>query len=287
MQELWACRGLRYRPVSGSAANANGVERVLTGLRAGGGRTIVPFIVGEHPRRGDTGPLLAALDGAGAGVIEVGIPYSDPIADGPVITAAMHRALRTGITPPDVFEAVAGVRGQIRAAVVAMCTISIVWRMGGPATFCRQAAAAGFDGIIVPDVPIEEGADVAAAARDLGLACPFLVAPTTPAPRACRIARACTGFVYVLARTGTTGERSDMPRVAATVACVRSATDLPVACGFGISTPAHVREVARHADAAIVGSALVRALEHAAERGQDVPAAGAALLTTLATGLTS
>ncbi len=249
----------------------------------------MPFVVGSHPFPGATASILPALADAGASVIEVGIPFSDPIADGPVIAAAMHEVLtRPGgrpATPETVFAEVASARARTSAGLVAMCSVSIVHRMGGADGFCRLAAQAGFDGLIVPDVTVEDAAPLAEGARSSGLALSLLVAPTTPPARAARIAERSSGFVYLLARSGTTGERADLPEVAGPVAMLRRAGTIPIACGFGIASPEQVRAVVRHADAAIVGSALVRRLSEAVRSGADPVRAGEDLTRTLVAGL--
>lgn len=229
----------------------------------------MPFLCGGHPNRGDLARLIPAIEGAGASVIEVGIPFSDPIADGPTIAAAMHEALQAGATPGTVLEEIAGVRARTGVGLVAMVSVSIVHRMGGPRGFVRQATQAGFDGFIFPDAPLEESGGLLDAAREAGASASLLVAPTTPMSRAAEIARASTGFVYVLARSGITGEQSQAPDVGARVRALREVTDLPIACGFGVSSREHVRSVVAHADAAIVGSALVRRISEAAKAGRD------------------
>lgn len=236
----------------------NRIDTIFSGLRAAGAKGLMPFVCGGYPRAGLTAAVLPALEEAGAGVIEVGIPFSDPIADGPVIAAAMHSALKGGATPESVFEEVSWARPRVSAGLVAMCSVSIVEKMGGPQGFSRLAAKAGFDGLIVPDAPLEESADLKAAAAGHGLTLSLLVAPTTPPERAARIVSDCTGFVYLLARAGITGETAAPPEIAARTADLRRSTALPIACGFGIGTAEQVRAVVRHADAAIVGSALVR-----------------------------
>lgn len=247
----------------------------------------MPFICGGYPARETTAAALPALERAGASIVEVGIPFSDPIADGPVIAAAMHEALGMGATPLEVFNQVASVRDRIRIGLVAMCSVSIVQRMGGPDGFARNAKAAGFDGLIIPDVPLEEAGEIIAAGRASNLTVSLLVAPTTPPDRAAEIARASTGFVYLLARTGITGERADAPDVSRLVAQVRRATDLPIACGFGISRPEHVAAVVGPggADAAIIGSAIVRRMGLAQAEGKDPAAEAQAFVSQLATGL--
>lgn len=261
-------------------------ERVR-GQRRG---ALMPFICGGYPPMGNagagvTGRLIETLERAGADAIEIGIPFSDPIADGPVIAAAMHEALVAGVTPRGVFEEVAAVRGRVSLPLIAMVSVSLVLGMGGPGRFVGEAKAAGFDGFIFPDVPLEESEELIAASREAGLTASLLVAPTTPEERAGRIAGACTGFVYLLARSGITGERQDAPEVESRVASLRRATRTPIACGFGISTAEHVRAVVKHADAAIVGSALVRRLGDAGRARESATEAAEAFVAELATGL--
>ena len=165
-----------------------------------------------------------------------------------------------------------------------MGSVSIAARLGVE-EYARRCAEAGVDGLIFPDAPLEEAGPYLDAAKGAGLTASLLIAPTTPPERAARIAEACTGFVYLLARTGITGERSEAPEVGARVAALREATDLPIMCGFGIGTAAHVRAVTAHADAAIVGSALVRRLSAATARGEDAAAAGAEFVRELCGGL--
>jgi tryptophan synthase alpha chain len=261
------------------------IDDIFNALRASGKRALMPFLVGGHPARGDMARLIPALESAGASIVEVGVPFSDPIADGPVIAAAMHQALAAGATPASVFDEIAQVRPRASAGLVAMVSVSIVHRMGGSHAFASRAAAAGFDGFIVPDAPLEESAPLRDAARDLGLAASLMIAPTTPPARAAEIARASTGFVYLLARSGITGEKGEMADIAPRVRVIREATDLPIACGFGISTREHVKAVCAHADAAIVGSGLVRRISEAAKAGRDPVVDAKVFIGQLASGL--
>ncbi|MEQ8770487.1 MAG: tryptophan synthase subunit alpha [Phycisphaerales bacterium] len=262
----------------------NRVEQAFSDAREQNRGVLIPYLCPFDPSEDTLERLAPALERAGAGIIEIGVPYSDPIADGPVIAAAMHRALQRGATPERIFEQVSRVRGAVGCGLVAMCSVSIVQAIGIDA-FVSRSKDAGFDGFIFPDAPVDESDELVAATRGAGLTCSLLVSPTTPADRAARIASACTGFVYLLARAGITGERSDAPDVAERVALLREHTDTPIAAGFGISTAEHVRAVVGQADGAIVGSALVRRLHEAAERGGDPIAEAEAFARELAGGL--
>jgi tryptophan synthase alpha chain len=266
----------------------NRIDRIFADRRAKGLKTLMPFVCGGSPTLEVTKAVLPALERAGASIVEIGIPFSDPIADGPVIAAAMHTALTKGVTPEGVFDAVGAVRGTTGLGLVAMVSVSIVQRMEA-ANFAKRAAAAGFDGVILPDVPLEETGRTLGPIKDAGLTCTLLVAPTTPVERAAKIAAACSGFIYLLARLGITGGGNDVgvdgSGIAQRVAMLRGVSDLPIACGFGISTAEHVRAVVSQsgggADAAIVGSALVRAMVDAG----DAVGEGERMVRGLAGGL--
>ncbi len=245
----------------------NRIDAIFNDLRASGSKGVMPFVCGQHPAPGATAQVLPVLEAAGASIVEVGIPFSDPIADGPVIAAAMYEALRAGSTPTKTLAEIRQARDAgLSIGVVAMVSVSLVER-AGPKQFVASCVDAGVDGFIFPDAPLEEADHLIRIAADAGATASLLIAPTTPIDRAARIAEASTGFVYVLARSGITGERDDAPDVSERVAALRQVTDLPIACGFGISTQAQVAEVVRHADAAIVGSALVRRMTEAAAQG--------------------
>ena len=257
----------------------NRVEQAFAALKTGGGgggggghRAVMPFVTAGDPDLATTGAVLHALEGAGATVCEVGIPFSDPIADGPTIQASMTRALEGGVRVGGVFDTVAGCReAGLELPLVAMVSFSIVHRMG-LGRFVDAAAGAGLDGFIFPDLPVEEAGVVGERVREAGMILSMLIAPTTPIDRARRIAAASSGFVYVLARAGITGERSELPEdLGERLAALREATDLPLAVGFGISTPEQVAQVTAVADAAIVGSAVVRCLHDAAESHPGEP----------------
>ncbi|MEK6701808.1 MAG: tryptophan synthase subunit alpha [Planctomycetota bacterium] len=262
------------------------IDDIFTQRLSQNRKLLMPFICGGHPRPGMTSQLLSAMDRAGSAIVEVGIPFSDPIADGPVIAAAMHEALVAGSTPKSVFDEVASVRGSLECGLIAMVSVSIAYRWsGGPAGFVKDAAAAGFDGFIFPDAPLEESREFIEAAAKEGKTASLLVSPTTPPERAAKIAEASTGFVYLVARVGITGERDKAPDVSAPVARLRQVTKLPIACGFGISNGEQVRAVVKHADAAIVGSAVVRRISEAPKNGQDPVVVAESFVRSLVGGL--
>ena len=247
----------------------NGIERlgcVFSEARSKKRGVLMPFVVGGHPVGVPVGELLHALQRAGAGVVEIGFAFSDPIADGSVIAQAMHESLEAGQTVRGLLDEVAKARASLTLGIVAMVSVSLVHRNGG-AAFVRTLAEAGFDGVIVPDVTLEASGALRAAAAEAGIGFALLISPSTPPARAADIAQACSGFVYLLARAGITGEQSETPQITGRVSKLRQAmasggggSGLPIAVGFGISTAEHVRGVVADADAAIVGSALVRRL---------------------------
>jgi len=255
----------------------NRIDRIFQSLRAADppGKALMPFITAGDPNMEVTGALLPALASAGASICEIGFPFSDPVADGPVIQASMTRALDRGASVHQIFETVAAQRDKVDMGLVAMVSYSIVHRRGGSA-FVREAKAAGFDGFIFPDLPLEESDRTIEAVREAGMICSLLIAPATPLQRAEKIAAACSGFVYVLSRAGITGEQAALPaELPQWVARLREVTELPIAVGFGISSAEQVRQVVQVADAAIVGSAIVRRM---AEWGQAHPSADTASL---------
>jgi len=230
---------------------------------------LLPFVCGGSPTVDSLVLLLPALEAGGASIVEIGFPYSDPVADGPVIAAAMHEAIEHGMTPELIFEQVSSIRDQVDLGLVAMVSSSIVVALGGPDEFCKRASEAGFDGCIFPDVVLEESGPYIEACKMHGLTNSLLISPSTPEERAGEIAKVSTGFVYLLARAGITGERSEMPEIGDRVRVLRQKSTTPIACGFGIASAEHVKAVTQHADGAIVGSALVRRLNeaHAAKKG--------------------
>ncbi|MDQ4071932.1 MAG: tryptophan synthase subunit alpha [Actinomycetota bacterium] len=232
----------------------------ITAAFSGHGRraALMPYLMGGFPDLATSRAVAEACADAGADLVELGVPFSDPLADGPTIHAAATEALAAGTTVDDVLGVCEGVAGRL--AVVLMVYANTVLA-GGAETFVGRAADAGAAGLIVPDLPHDEAADLRAACDARGLALVPLVAPTTAADRLAAIGRDARGFVYTVSLTGTTGERGELPpELSRLVERVRAAADsTPVAVGFGIATPEQVRGVGEIADGVIVGSRLVRA----------------------------
>jgi tryptophan synthase alpha chain len=242
----------------------NPIDSLFHHLRAAGRKAFIPFITAGDPDTATTAAAARTLAAAGADLIEIGFPYSDPIADGPVIQASYTRALAGGIRLDGVFRCIHELRG-LPVPLAGMVSFSLVHRRG-PETFVRQAKESGLSGLIVPDLPLEESESLGqiAAAADVKLI--QLVTPTTPLERALRIARQSTGFLYCVSITGITGEREQLPvQIRDLLGKLRRETELPLCVGFGISTPEHVRLLRDHADGVIVGSAIVRRLERLGE----------------------
>ncbi|MDG2020608.1 MAG: tryptophan synthase subunit alpha [Phycisphaerales bacterium] len=233
-----------------------------------GSSAVMPFVVAGHPTLSQLGPVLRGLERGGADAVEIGMPFSDPIADGPLIAAAMHDALELGVTIEAILAEVAKVRPTLEMPILAMVSVSIVDRLGG-AEFIASLATAGFDGLIVPDADLSVVGPLLEAAEEHDLAFSTLLAPDTTPERTGVITSMAREFIYLLARKGLTGEHRDAPELRNRVAEIRKITDLPLAAGFGISTPEHVASVVCDADAAIIGSALVRAIDVASRAGED------------------
>lgn len=233
-------------------------------LCSAGRLAFMPFITAGDPDVATTQQLIAELSARGVDLIEVGFPYSDPIADGPVIQASYTRALAKHVTAQQIFDGVAVLKGKT-APLVAMVSYAIIFRIG-PLAFLDKARAAGFAGLIVPDLPGDEAADLFNLTRAAGLDLIQLVAPTTPQERVREILKHCSGFVYCIAVAGTTGARDAIaPELLQQLRWLRSETDLPLCVGFGISQPEHLAPLKGLADGAIVGSAIVRRLQDIAD----------------------
>lgn len=247
------------------------VREAFATCQASGGKAIAPFVTAGDPDVETTLAVLKAIDRAGATLCELGVPYSDPIADGPVIQASYTRALAAGMSLDKLFDLVKRSRATVRMPLLAMASYSLIYRVGIDA-FVARAVASGLAGFVVPDLPLEESDELDAACRGAGLALVRLVTPTTPPERAEQIARRSTGFLYCVSVAGVTGERTALPPgLIDRVAWLRERTDVPILVGFGIASPEQAREVAQVADGVIVGSAVVRQLEQAVA-GQGVTA---------------
>jgi tryptophan synthase alpha chain len=237
----------------------NAIDSLFARLRAANCKAFIPFLPAGDPDLALTRELVPAVAAAGADLIEIGFPFSDPIADGPVIQASYTRALNQKLKVADIFVTVQAC--QAKVPTVAMASYSLIFKKG-PAEFVRAAKAAGIAGAVVPDLPVEEAEDLAKLCRDEGFDLILLVTPTTAPQRAERIVRACSGFVYVVSVVGITGERAAVSgTVRDVVGRLRSMTNLPLCVGFGVSTAEHVRDLRELVDGVIVGSALVKCLE--------------------------
>jgi tryptophan synthase alpha chain len=226
-----------------------------------GRAAFVPFLTAGDPSLDRTVEIAVGLEAAGADVLELGVPFSDPIADGPVIQRSSERALARGVTLAAVLDAVRRIRERSELPLLLFSYFNPLLQYGLE-RLAEDAAEAGVDGVLVTDLPPEEGADWIAAARSADIDTVFLAAPTSPPERLERVAEASRGFVYAVSRTGVTGERQALSDEARPlVERLHELTDVPVALGFGLSTPEHVAEAAQVADGVVVGSALVRFLE--------------------------
>jgi tryptophan synthase alpha chain len=248
-------------PLGSSARATSGEERIARAFAKAqdeGRAALMPYMMAGYPDREASLAVAAAYVEGGADLIELGVPFSDPLADGPTIHAAATAALAAGATLATALEVCESV--SARVPVVLMAYANMVLAQGGAAEFAARAAAAGAAGAIVPDLPLEEAAAVREALAVTGLALVPLLAPTTPAERRARICAAAQGFVYVVSTVGTTGEREQLPEgLAELVARTKEDAEVPVAVGFGIGTPQQAALVGEMADGVIVGSRLVRA----------------------------
>jgi tryptophan synthase alpha chain len=230
-------------------------------LRYRGERALVPYIVAGDPDLERTGQLVVELERQGADLIELGVPFSDPMADGPANQRASARGLAAGATLPLILSMVAELRAQTQIPLILFGYYNPIFHYGCD-RFCADAARAGIDGLLVVDLPPEEAAELAKPARMAGLDLIYLLAPTTPLQRSRTIAESASGFLYYVSVTGVTGARPTLAAdVKSRIGALRSVTDLPIGVGFGISTPDQAREVATFADAVVVGSAITLLIE--------------------------
>ncbi|MBM7000329.1 tryptophan synthase subunit alpha [bacterium] len=256
---------------TGAAGPTAGGRRIRDAI-ARAGKAFIPFVTCGDPDLETTERLVLAMADAGADVIELGVPFSDPTAEGPVIQEASLRAIAAGTTPAKVIQMVRRLRARTDVPLVFMTYANVVYSRG-TAAFVREAAAAGVDGLILADVPYEEKAEFEGPCREAGVALISMVAPTSR-ERVARIASEADGFLYVISSLGVTGVRSEITtNVGEIVSHARSASDVPCAVGFGVSTPEQAERIARDADGVIVGSAIVRIVaEHGARCVEPVAA---------------
>jgi len=244
------------------------IDKKFQELRAEGRKAFIPFITAGDPDLKTTGDLILALDRAGADIIELGVPFSDPIADGPVIQRATERALASKTTLKDILCLGSDIRKKSQIPLLIMSYYNPLLHYGLD-KLAHDAAAAGFDAILASDLTVEESGPFIQSMNRSGLNTVFLVAPTSSPQRIRKIAETSTGFLYAVSRTGVTGESQELsPELRDFLKTLRGYTQVPIAVGFGISRPEHVQAVWQEADGAVVGSALVREIEEHA--GKDV-----------------
>jgi tryptophan synthase alpha chain len=246
----------------------NRIDSTFAQLKAAGRTALIPYVTTGDPSLAATLPIMDALVKAGADVIELGVPFSDPMADGPVIQRASERALAQHVTLVDVLDVVAKFRGGNAATPVVLMGYANPIEAMGTATFAERAQAAGVDGVLVVDYPPEESADFAKLMDAHGIASIFLLAPTTPEARIAEVARLARGFVYYVSLKGVTGaSHLDTTDVARKLGEIRRHVKLPVGVGFGIRDPQSAQAVARHADAVVIGSRIIQEIEAGAPEG--------------------
>jgi len=237
----------------------NPIDELFGRLRTELRRAFIPFVTAGDPELATTALAIRELDAIGCHLIEVGFPFSDPIADGPVIQASYTRALDRGLKLDDIFKCVEGLK--VKAPLVGMASYTLIHRRG-VAAFVERAKGSGFSGLIVPDLPAEEAEEFAKIAAERDVRSIMLIAPTTPPARVEKIARLSSGFLYCISVAGITGERDRLPdELLGQLRRIRTMTNLPLCVGFGISRPEHVRMLRDEVDGVIVGSAIVRRLE--------------------------
>ncbi len=246
------------------------IDDLFARLRSEGRKALMPFVTAGDPDLEFTAAVLREVVSRGAGLCELGIPYSDPIADGPVIQASYTRALDKKVKLAEILKMLGGIAPKLAAPVVTMVSYAIIFRHG-LTRYVDEAKAAGAAGAIVPDLLVEESAEFVKVCRERDFSLIQLITPTTPRDRALRIAANTTGFIYYVSVTGITGERTELPaKLLDDVAWLRGQTPLPICIGFGISKPEHVQRLAPVADGLIVGSAIVRRIAEAATNPREV-----------------
>lgn len=239
----------------------NRITQEFTQLRCQGRKAFIAYITAGDPDLEATEKLVYALEEAGVDIIELGVPFSDPMADGPTIQAASQRALKHNVSLSDILRLVSSIRQRSQIPIALMTYYNPVYHMGDE-KFVALCKSSGVDGVIIPDLPPEEAKILRSLALESELATVFFMAPTTTDERLKKIVQATTGFLYYVSLTGVTGARSSLSRsIASDLRRAKRLTDKPVCVGFGISTAEHVREAGRFADGVIVGSAIIKEIE--------------------------
>ena len=263
----------------------NRIDKKFQELRDQGTKAFMPYLCAGDPTPELTSKLLLTLEEAGADLIELGVPFSDPIADGPTVQRASERALTHRISLPQILEMVRDLRKQTDIPIALMGYYNPIFRMGEDA-FCQAAQDVGVDGVIVPDLPPEQAQPLLEVSPNYNLATIFLAAPTSPPERMQLIASVSTGFIYCVSVTGVTGARATLSdEIAPMIAELRKHTDKPVSVGFGISTPEQATQVVQLADGAIVGSAIVNVIEDNMDNEAQLLAAVKQFASDLANGV--
>ena len=254
------------------SAPANRIPATFDRLRREGKKALIPYIMAGDPSLADTEALVVALEEAGADLIEIGVPFSDPIADGPVIQKAAERALRAGVSLRGILRTVRSLRTRTSIPLILMTYYNTVMAMG-EREFCHEAVRAGVDGVIIPDMPPEEADLLQRASAAHGPCLIYLLAPTSTAARNAEVIKRTRGFIYYVSITGITGAKlRDTDSIKRNVRALQKKARKPVAVGFGIATPDDARHIAAFADGVIVGSALVRIIEECQHSADLIPA---------------
>lgn len=247
----------------------NRLDKTFKSLKAQNKKAFIPYIMAGDPSLDKTKETVLMLEQSGADIVELGVPFSDPLADGPTIQRAAERALSAGVTLQKVLKFVSNLRQHTKIPVVLMTYYNPIFKYGEE-RFAKDAATSGVDGVIVPDLPPEEAKTFMNFSREAGLATIFLLAPTSTPDRIKKVARASTGFIYYVSITGITGSKITLDAsIREALNNIREITAKPVAVGFGVSTPEEAATVSGFADGVIIGSALVRSLNEAPENTES------------------
>ena len=265
-------------------APSNRITATFDRLRRQGEKALIPYLMAGDPSLAETEALVVALEKAGADLIEIGVPFSDPIADGPVIQRAAERALRAGTSLHGILRTVRSLRTKTQVPLILMTYYNTIMAMGEQ-EFCDEAVQAGVDGVIIPDMPPEEAGPLQQASAEKGPCLIFLLAPTSTAARKAEVIKRTSGFIYYVSITGITGAKlQDTDSIERNVRALKKKAKKPVAVGFGIATPDDARQIAAFSDGVIVGSALVRKIEelqHSADLIHEVSRFTASLKAAL------